>query len=130
MSEEIWVALITTVGLVLVAIAGAWGNQIRKTLSATHEQVVNDHGDKPNLRHDVDEIKDGLQTLLAWRIRHDDEAEMHKQRTAAVESALLLAVARLGEGENRFVAVERRLGAVDDRLDAHAARIRQRKDDL
>ena len=134
MSEDFWIAVVGAVSLIVVAAIGVWRKDVvktRKILVATHEQVVNDHGDKPNLREDIDEIKDALQVLLAWRIRHDDERALHMQRTSAVESAMLMVTARLGEGENRFVEMDRKLRVIDERLEAHAGRLRaRRKDDL
>lgn len=123
MSDPVLIAIVTTVGGIIVALVGAAGIKRHRVVDAIHEQVANDHS--TNLRADVDQ-------LIAMGAAHgvaldrlEDLIRAYADRVTALESALLLMSARLGDGEARFADLERHRLVVDDRLDGIAARLRK-----
>lgn len=99
-TESVWIALISTLGLIIVAVIGNGliSNRGRQHAKAARAQVENSH--ELNLRDDIDEKHDAnvsrleqIDGLATWQQSHQLQAERGYRRIVRLE---LLALPMLG----------------------------------
>jgi len=95
MTEATIVAVITTIGLVVVALIS---NRSRQHAKAAREQVENAHS--TNLREELDERHgenvdrlDSINRVVAWQTTHTEQADARTRRIRRLEWVLFPTIA-------------------------------------
>jgi hypothetical protein len=126
MSDPVVIQLITTAGVIVVAILGKVKlDRISRDTRVTREQTENSHADTeyPNLRDEVTAMRETLGDVAAGQGRLEDGQRRHDSEIRGIrrtQSQQTDALARLDERvEGRDAELRRQHVALTKRLDDH-----------
>lgn len=104
-TDDVWIALISTLGLIVVAVIGngLLANRSRQHAKAAREQVENSHD--TNLRDDIDTKHESnvkrlreIDNLVLWQAEHQSVSEKGFRRVLRLELVVIPLLAAIAAG--------------------------------